>query len=163
MRVYADARRTRWLALRKPQVRVCAAPVLSQRKQESARRGAEMARQEYDKAWRKARRVDVLETELAGTLTHHVRKNKEAQLRDINNWFAPLQKRRMFQWHREVFRVARTVEERASAIIPLTTLLQNPSICDVLKNYNLSTNVARRYLSGLGFGLQKPGRPKNNK
>src|SRR5688572_13097154 len=56
--------------------------------------------EEFDTAFDSVARKHVLESELAKDLKPHVRKNHEAEIRSIHNWFTPRQRRPAIAWQR---------------------------------------------------------------
>lgn len=139
-----------------------AIPSRSKLKPISNRRDEKIPRQvdEYDIAFGKACRVQVLKDELAGDLKPHARRRKEAELRDIHNWFTPRQRRRSFKWQRDFLNAALSIQQQANERLTLVRILADPSVRSILRKHRIRGVAPRRYLSKAGFGLQKPGRPK---
>lgn len=112
---------------------------------------------EFNRAFGKACRLSIVETELQSDLPPARRRAREREARALHNFFTQAMRRKALTWQRPLWQAARKALANNHRL-PLSRLLDDPL---VKKAYlGISRKRAHEFLASMGFGLKKPGRPK---
>jgi hypothetical protein len=92
------------------------------------------------------------------------RKNRERELAAIRHWFTSPMKRKAAEGRRAIFKAAWEIRERDPRT-PLSQLVDHPDLIALRKRdgrtgFELDESTVRKYLVKMGFGTNRPGRPK---